>query len=102
MGIPGHLTCLLRNLYAGQEAPVRTGHGTMDWFKIGKGWHQGCILSLCSFNLYSEYIMRNARLDEVQAGINTAGRNINDFRYVDDTFLMEESEEELKSLLMKM
>ena len=102
MGIPGHLTCLLRNLYAGQEAPVRTGHGTMDWFKIGKGVHQGCILSPCLFNSYVEYIMWNAGLDEVQAGINTAGRNINDFRYVDDTFLMEESEEELNSLLMKM
>ena len=97
MGIPDHLTCLLRNLYA----KVRTGHGTTDWFKIGKGVHQGCILSLCLFNLYAEYIMRNAGLDEAQAGIKIAGRNINNLRYADDTTLMAESEEELKSLLMK-
>ena len=99
MGIPGHLTCLLRNLYADQEATVRTG--TTDWFQIGKGVHQGCILSPCLFNLYAEYIMRNARLDEAQAGIKIAGRNINNLRYADDTTLMTESEEELKSLLMK-
>ena len=101
MGIPDHLTCLLRNLYAGQEATVRTGHGTTDWFQIGKGVHQGCILSPCLFNLYAGYIMRNAGLDEAQAGIKIAGRNINNLRYADDTTLMAESEEELKSLLMK-
>ena len=101
MGIPDHLTCLLRNLYAGQEATVRNGHGTTDWFQIGKGVRQGCILSPCLFNLYAEYIMRNSRLDEAQAGIKIAGRNINNFRYADDTTLMAESEEELKSLLMK-
>ena len=101
MGIPDHLTCLLRNLYAGQEAMVRTGHGTMDWFQIGKGEHQGYILSLCLFNLYAEYIMRNAGLDEAQVGIKIARRNINNLRY-DDTTLMAESEEELTSLLMKM
>ena len=99
-GIPDHLTCLLRNLYAGQEATVRTGHRT-DWFQIGKGVYQGCILSPCLFNLYAEYIMRNAGLEEAQAGIKTAGRNINNLRYADDTTLMAESEEELKSLLMK-
>ena len=101
MGIPNHLTCLLRNLYAGQEATVRTGHGTTDWLQIGKGVHQGCILSPCLFNLYAEYIMRNARLDEVEAGIKIARRNINNLRYADDTTLMAKSEEELKSLLMK-
>ena len=101
MGILDHLTCLLRNLYAGQEATVRTGHGTTDWFQIGKGVHQGCILSPRLFNLYAEYIMRNARLDEAQAGIKIVGRNINNLRYADDTTLMAESEEELKSLLMK-
>ena len=102
MGIPDHLTCLLRNLYAGQEATVRTGHGTTDWFQIGKGVRQGyCILSPCLFNLYAEYIMRNAGLEEAQAGIKTVGRNINNLRYADDTILMAESEEELKSLLMK-
>ena len=101
MGIPDHLTCLLRNLYAGQEATVRTGHGTIDWFKIGKGVCQGCILSPCSFNFYAEYIMRNTGLDEAQAGIKISGRNINNFRYADDTTLMAESEEELKTLLMK-
>ena len=101
MGIPDHLTCLLRNLYAGQEATVRTGHGTTDWFQIGKGVCQGCILSPCLFNLYAEYIMRNAGLDEAQAGIKIARRNINNLRYADDTTLMAESEEELKSLLMK-
>ena len=101
MGIPDHLVSLLRNLYAGQEATVRTGHRTTDWFQIGKGVCQGCILSPCLFNLYAEYIMRNAGLDEVQAGIKIAGRNINNFRYTDDTTLMAESEEELKSLLMK-
>ena len=101
MGIPDHLTCLLRNLYADQEATVRTGHGTTDWFQIKKGVCQGCILSPCLFNLYAEYIMKNAGLDEAQAGIKTAGRNINNFRYADDTTLMAESEEELKSLLMK-
>ena len=100
MGIPDHLTCLLRNLYAGQEATVGTGHGTMDWFQIGKGVHQGCILSPCLFNLYAEY-MGNAGLDEAQAGIKIAGRNINNLRYADDTTLMAESKEELKSLLMK-
>uniref|UniRef100_A0A8B9XRS3 RNA-directed DNA polymerase n=1 Tax=Bos mutus grunniens TaxID=30521 RepID=A0A8B9XRS3_BOSMU len=101
MGIPDHLTCLLRNLYAGQEATVRTGHGTTDWFQIGKGVRQGCILSPCLFNLYAEYIMRNAGLEEAQAGIKIAGRNINSLRYADDTTFMAESEEELKSLLMK-
>uniref|UniRef100_A0A4W2I9X5 Reverse transcriptase domain-containing protein n=1 Tax=Bos indicus x Bos taurus TaxID=30522 RepID=A0A4W2I9X5_BOBOX len=101
MGIPGHLTCLLRNLYAGQEATVRTGHGTADWFQIGKGVCQGCILSPCLFNFYAEYIMRNAGLEETQAGITIAGRNINNLRYADDITLMAESEEELKSLLMK-
>ena len=101
MGIPDHLTCLLRNLYAGQEATVRTGHGTMDYFKIGKEVCQGCILSPCLFNLYAEYIMRNARLDEAHTGINMARRNINNLRYADDTTLMAESEEELESLLMK-
>ena len=100
MGIPGHVTCLLRNLYVGQEATVTTGHGTKDWFQIGKGVFQGCILSLCIFSLYAEYIMRNARLDEAQAGIKIAGRNINNLRYADDITLMAESEE-LKSLLMK-
>ena len=95
------LTCLLRNLYAGQEATVRTGHGTTDWFQIGKGVPQGYILSPCLFNLYAEYIMRNAGLEEAQAGIKIAGRNINNLRYADDTTLMAESEEELKSLLMK-
>ena len=101
MGIPDHLICLLRNLYAGQEAAVRTGHGTTDWFQIGKGVCQGCILSPCLFNLYAEYIMKNAELDEPQAGIKIAGRNINNLRYTDDTTLMAESEEELKTLLMK-
>ena len=101
MGIPDHLTCLLRNLYAGQEATVRTGHGTTDWFQIGKGVCQGCILSPCLFNFYAEYIMRNAGLEEAQAGIKIAGRNINNLRYADDTTLMAESKEELKSLLMK-
>ena len=100
MGIPDHLTCLLRNLYAGQEATVRTGHGT-DWFQIGKGVRQGCILSPCLFNLYAEYILRNAGLEEAQAGFKIAGRNINNLRYADDTTFMAESEEELKSLLMK-
>ena len=98
MGIPDHLTCLLRNLYAGQEATVRTGHETTDWFQIGKGVRQGCILSPCLFHLYAEYIMRNAGLEEAQAGIKIAGRNINNLRYADDTMLMAESEEELKSL----
>ena len=102
MGIPDHLTWLLRNIYAGQEATVRTGHGTTDWFQIGTGVRQGCILSLCLFNLYAECRMRNAGLDEAQAGIKIAGRNINNLRYADDTTLMAESEEELKSLLMKM
>ena len=101
MGIPDHLTCLLRNLYAGQEATVRTEHGTTDWFQIGRGVHQGCMLSPCLFILYAEYIMRNARLDEAQTGIKIAGRNINNHSYVNDTTLMAESEEELKSLLMK-
>ena len=101
MGIPDHLTCLLRNLYAGQEATVRTGHGTIDWFPIGKGVRQGCILSPCLFNFYAEYIMRNAGLEEAQAGIKIAGRSINHCRYADDTTLMAESEEKLKSLLMK-
>ena len=99
IGIPDHLTCLLRNLYAGQEATVRTGHET-DWFQIGKGGHQGCILSPCLFNFYAEYIMRNTGLEETQAGIKNARRNINHLRYADDTTLMAESEEELKSLLM--
>ena len=101
MGIPDHLTCLLRNLYAGQEATVRTGHGTTDWFQIRKGVRQGCILSPCLFNLYSEYLMRNAGLEETQAGIKIARRNIDNLRYADDTTLMADSEEELKSLLMK-
>ena len=101
MGIPNHLTCLLRNLYAGQEATVTTGHGTTDWFQIGKGVCQGCILLPCLFNLYAEYIMRNAGLDEAQAGIKTAGRNINNLRYIDDITFMVESKEELKGLLMK-
>ena len=98
---PDHLTCLLGNLYAGQEPTVRTGHGTTDWFQIGEGVRQGYILSPCSFNVYAEYIMRNAGLEEAQAGIKTAGRNINHLRYADDTTLMAESEEDLKSLLMK-
>ena len=102
MRIPDHLTCFLRNLYAGQEATVKTGHGTTDWIQIGKGVRQGCVLSPCLINLYAEYIMRNAGLDEAQAEIKIAGRNINNLRYVDDTTLMVESEEELKSLLMKM
>ena len=102
MGIPDHLTCLLRNLYASQEAPVRTGHGTTDWFQIGKGVRQGCILSPCLFNFYAEYLMRNAGLEEVQARIKIARRNINNLRYAEDTTLMAESEEELKSLLMTM
>ena len=101
MGIPEHLTCLLRKLYADQEATIRTRHGTMDWFQIGKRVHQGCILSPCLFNFYAEYIMQNARLDEAQAGIKIAGRNISNLRYADDTTFMAESEEELKSLLMK-
>src|SRR5574341_898296 len=101
MVTPDHLTCLLRNLYAGQEATVRTGHGTTDWFQIGKGVRQGCILSPCLFNLYAEYIMRNSRLEEAQAGIKIGGRDINNLRYADDTTLMAENEEELKSLLMK-
>ena len=101
MGIPDHLTCLLRNLYAGQEATVRTGHGTMDWFQIGKGVCQGCILSPCLLNFYAEYIMRNTGLEEAQTGIKIARRNINNLRYADDTTLMAESEEELKSILMK-
>ena len=101
MGISDHLTCLLRYLYAGQEATVRTGHGTTDWFQIGKGVHRGCILSPCLFNLYADYIMRNAGLDEAQAGIKIAGRNINNLRYADGTTLMAERKEELKSLLMK-
>ena len=101
MEIPYHLTCVLRNLYAGQEATVRTGHGSTDWFQIGKGVHQGCILSPWLFNLYAEYIMRNAGLEEAQPGIKTARRNLNNLRCADDTTLMAESEEELKSLLMK-
>ena len=101
MRILGRLTCLLRNLYAGQEATVRTGHGTTDWFQIGKGVRQGCIQSSCLFNLHAEYIMRNAGMEEAQGGIKVAGRNINNLRYADDTTLMAESEEELKSLLMK-
>ena len=100
-GTPDHLTCLLRNLYAGQEAAIRTGHGTTDRFQIGKGLHRGCILSPCLFNFYAEYIMRNAGLDETQAGIKIAGSNINNLRYADETTLMAESKEELKSLLMK-
>ena len=98
MGIPDHLACLLRNLYAGQEATVRTGHGTTDWFQIGKGVHQGCILSPCLFNLYAEYIMRNTGLEEAQVGIKISGRNVNNLRYADDTTLMAESEEERKRL----
>ena len=101
MGIPDHQTCLLRNLYAGQEATVRTGHGTTDWFQMGKGVCQFCILSPCLFNLYAEYIMRNSGLEEAQTGLKIAGRNINNLRYADDTTLMAESKEELKSLLMK-
>ena len=101
MGIPDQLTCLLRNLYAGQEATLRTGHGTIDWFQIGKGVHQGCILSPSLFNLHAEYITRNAGLEEAQAGIKIAGRNINNLRYANDTTFMAEREEELKSLLMK-
>ena len=101
MGIPGHLTCLLRNLYAGQEATVRTGHGIIDWFQIGNGVYQGCILSPCLFNLHAEYITRNTGLEEAQAGIKIAGRNINNLRYADDNTLMAEREEQLKSLLMK-
>ena len=101
MGIPHHLSCLLRNLYTGQEATVRTGHGTTDWFQVGKGVRQGCILSPCLFNLYAEYIMRNAGLEEAQAGIKIVKRNINHLRYSDDTTLMAETEEELKSLLIK-
>ena len=101
MGIPDHLTCLLRHLYAGQDATVGTGHRTTDWFQIGKGEHQGCILSPCLFNLYAEYIMRNAGLEEAQAGIRIAGRNTSNIRYADDTILVAESEEELKSLLIK-
>ena len=101
MGISDHLTCLWRNLYASQEATVRTGYGITDWFQIGKGERQGCILSLCLFNFYAEYIMRNTGLEEAQAGVKISGRNINNLRYADDTTLMAESEEELKSLLMK-
>ena len=101
MGIPAHLTCFLRNLYAGQKATVRSGHGTLDWFQIRKGVREGCILSSCLFNFYAEYIMRNVGLDETQAGIKIARRNINNLRYADDTTLMAESKEELKSLLMK-
>ena len=101
MGIPDHLTCLLRNLYAGQEGTVRTGHGTIDWFQIGKGVHQGCMLSLCLFNLYAEYLMRNTGLDETQAGIEIAGRNVNNLSYADDTTLTAESEEELDGETME-
>ena len=101
MGISDHLTCLLRNLYADQEATVRTGHGTTDWFQVGKGVRQGCILSPCLFNFYAEYIMRNAGLEETQAGIKIVGRNINNLRYADDTTLMVESKEELKSFLLR-
>ena len=101
MRIPDHLTCLLRNLYAGQEATVRTGHGMTDWFQIGKGVRQGCILSPCLFNFYAEYILRNTGLEETQAGIKIAGRNINNLRYADNTTLMAEGKEELKSLLIK-
>ena len=100
MGIPDHLTCLLRNLYAGQEATIRTGHGTTDWFQIGKGICQGCLLSPFLFKLYAKYIMRNSGLEEAQAGIKIAGRNVNNLRYADDTMLMAESEEELKNFLM--
>ena len=99
MGIPDHLTCLLRNLYAGQETTIRTGNGTKDWFQIGNGVHQGCILSPCLFNLYAEYIMRNAGLDEAQAGIKISGRNMNNLRYADDPILMAEREDELKETL---
>ena len=102
MGIPDHLTCLLRNLYAAQQAIVRTGHGTTDWFQTGKGIHQGCILSPCLFSLYAAYIMGNAGLDEAQAAIKIAERNINNLRYADDTTLLAESKEELKNLLMKL
>ena len=101
MGIPDHLTCLLRNVYVGQEVTVKTGHVTTDWFRTGEGVHQDCILSPCLFNFYADYIMRNARLDEAQAGIKIAGRNINNLIYVDDTTLMAESEEELKNFLMR-
>ena len=101
MGIPEHLTCLLRNLYAGQEVTVRTGHGTTDWFQIGKGVCQGCIVSPCLFNIYAEYIMRNVGLEEAQAGIKITGKNINNLKYANDTTLMAESKEELKSLLVK-
>ena len=101
MGIPDHLTCLLRNLYAGQEATVRTGHGTTDWFQIGKGVCQGCVLSLCLFNFYAEHIMRNTGLEEAQAGIKIAGRNINSLRYANDSTLMAEIKEEPNSLLIK-
>ena len=101
MGIPDHMTCLLRNLYTGQEATVRNGHGITGWLQIGKGVHQGCLLSHCLFNLYAEYIMRNAGLEEAQAGIKISGRNINNLRYADDTTLMAESKEELKSCLRK-
>ena len=101
MGLPDHLTCLVRNLYAGQEATVKTGHGTTDWFQIGKGLHQGCVLSPCLFNFSAEYIMKNAGLEEAQAGIKIARRTINNLRYADDTTLMAESEEGLESLLMK-
>ena len=101
MGIPDHLTCLSRNLYVGQKATVRTGHGTIDWFQIGKGVRQGCVLSPCLINLYAEYIMKNVGLEEAQTGIKIAGRNISNLRYADDTTLLAESEEELKSLLMK-
>ena len=101
MSIPDYMTCLLRNLYAGQEATVRTGHGTTDWFQIGKGVHQGCILSPCLFNFYAEYIVKNAGLEETQVGIKIAGRNINNLRCADDTTLIAESEEELKSLLVE-
>ena len=101
MGLPDHLTCLVRNLYAGQEATVKTGHGTTDWFQIGKGLHQGCVLSPCLFNFSAEYIMKNAGLEEAQAGSKIAGRNINNLRYADDITLMAESEEGLESLLMK-
>ena len=100
MRIPDHFTCLLKSLYASQEATARTGHGTTNWFQIGKGVHEGCILSSCLFNLYAEYIMRNGRLDEIQAGIKVSGRNINNLRFADDTTLTAESEEELKSILM--
>ena len=101
MGIPGHLTCLLRNLYAGQEATVRTGHGTTDWFQIGKGVRRGCVLSPCLFDFYAEYILRNAGLEEAQAVIKIAGRNTNNLRHADDSTFMAENEEELKSILMK-